>query len=81
MIKVYTTPNCVQCRMVKKVLTDNNVKFESIDLSQDEKSMTMVKSLGYSAAPVVISDEDHFAGFRLEKIKDFIDKEKAKVNR
>ena len=78
MIRVYTTPNCVQCDMTKKVLKRAEVEFEVIDLSQDEESMAMVKAMGYSAAPVVVAGSDHWSGFKNEKLKDAIDKARAR---
>jgi glutaredoxin-like protein NrdH len=69
MVTVYTLPHCVQCETTKKMLEKNNVDFNTVDLSQDESAYAMVKSLGYSSAPVVIAGEDHWSGFRIEKIK------------
>lgn len=66
MITVYSTPNCVQCMMTKKYLDKLRVEYKAVDLSQDEASYDMVKSLGYSAAPVVIVDDLHWSGFRPE---------------
>ena len=37
-------------------------------ITEDEKALEMVKSLGYLQAPVVITDDDHWAGFRPDKI-------------
>jgi glutaredoxin-like protein NrdH len=39
-----------------------------LDLSQDETALAAVKELGYLQAPVVITDEDHWSGFRPDKI-------------
>jgi glutaredoxin-like protein NrdH len=64
MVTVYTLPSCVQCDSTKRVLTKNGVSFETVDLSTNETAMEMIKTLGYQAAPVVISGEDHWSGFR-----------------
>ena len=68
MVTVYTLPSCVQCESTKKYLTNKDVQFEVVDLSQDESAMNLVKSLGYQAAPVVIAGEDHWSGFRPDKL-------------
>ena len=68
MVTVYTLPSCVQCDSTKRVLTRHGIEFESIDLSEDEAAMALVKELGYNAAPVVVAGEDHWSGFRLDKI-------------
>lgn len=68
-VTVYTTPSCPQCEMTKKTLTRENIRYEVVDLSQDEAAMSMVKEeLGYSAAPVVVAGETHWSGFRLGSI-------------
>jgi glutaredoxin-like protein NrdH len=68
MVTVYTLPACVQCESTKKYLTNKDVSFEVIDLSEDAAAMEMVKSLGYQAAPVVIAGDEHWSGFRPDKL-------------
>lgn len=68
MVTVYTLPSCVQCDSTKRMLTRNGIEFQSVDLSQDESAMVMVKGLGYSAAPIVVTGDDHWSGFRMDKI-------------
>lgn len=68
-ITVYTLPACVQCDSTKRFLARNNVEFETVDLSADENAMNMVKALGYSAAPVVIAGDEHWSGFRPDRLQ------------
>ena len=65
---VYTLPSCVQCDSTKRILKRENIEFDEVDMSQDPIALEMVKSLGYQAAPVVISGEQHWAGFRMDRI-------------
>ena len=44
------------------------IDYEILDLSEDPAALEHVKSLGYLQAPVVITDEDHWSGFRPDKI-------------
>jgi glutaredoxin-like protein NrdH len=67
-VTVYTLPSCVQCDSTKRLLTRNGIKFEIIDLSRDEAAMALVKELGYTAAPIVVAGDDHWSGFRMDKI-------------
>lgn len=76
MIKVYTTPDCMQCDQTKKFLDRNNLPYDVIDLTQHPEAMSMVKEMGYMAAPVVIADRDHWSGFRFDKLKDLVAKHK-----
>lgn len=68
-VKVYTLPACVQCDSTKRMLSRNEIDFEEIDMSQDPIALEMVKTMGYSAAPVVVAGEDHWSGFRMDRIQ------------
>jgi glutaredoxin-like protein NrdH len=72
MVTVYTLPSCVQCESTKKYLTSKDVPFETIDLSQDDAAMERVRGLGYQAAPVVIAGDEHWSGFRPDKLNSLI---------
>lgn len=64
MITVYTTPTCTQCSMTKKHLDQQNIAYTVIDVSTDIASLEYVRSLGYTAAPVVVAGNKHWSGFR-----------------
>lgn len=68
MVTVYTLPACVQCDSTKRLLTRNNVEYQEVDLSKDADALSMIKELGYTAAPVVMAGEDHWSGFRPDKL-------------
>lgn len=68
MVKVYTKPSCVQCNATYNALNKKGIPFEKIDMSQDLEALELVKGLGYFQAPVVVTDDDHWSGFRPDKI-------------
>ncbi|MEY4434865.1 MAG: hypothetical protein RIR16_905 [Actinomycetota bacterium] len=68
-VKVYSLPSCVQCDSTKRLLNSIDVDYEEIDMSQDPIALEMVKTLGYTSAPVVIAGEEHWSGFRMDRIK------------
>ena len=68
-VKVYSLPSCVQCESTKRMLKSIDVEFEEVDMSQDPAALEMVKALGYTSAPVVISGDSHWSGFRMDQIK------------
>lgn len=68
MVTVYSLPNCVQCDSTKRLLTRNEISYSEVDLSQDPDAMAMVRELGYTGAPVVVAGEDHWSGFRPDKL-------------
>lgn len=53
---------------ISAALDDKGIDYEIADVSQDPAALEMVKELGYLQAPVVITDEDHWSGFRPDKI-------------
>ncbi|MFJ2619718.1 glutaredoxin-like protein NrdH [Glutamicibacter sp. NPDC087344] len=68
MVKVYTKPSCVQCNATYKALDKAGVEYEKVDISQDEEALEFVRGLGYLQAPVVVTAEEHWGGFRPDKI-------------
>ncbi|WP_010532627.1 glutaredoxin-like protein NrdH [Brachybacterium squillarum] len=68
-ITVYSKPLCVQCDATKRALNKAGVAYDVVDVTEDAEALAHIKSLGYVQAPVVISGEDHWSGFRPDKIK------------
>ena len=67
-ITVYTKPSCVQCNATYRALDARGIEYEIHDLSEDPTALEQVKALGYMQAPVIVTDEDHWSGFRPDKI-------------
>ncbi|AOX66203.1 glutaredoxin-like protein NrdH [Curtobacterium sp. RRHDQ66] len=67
-VTVYTKPSCVQCTATYRALDNKGIQYEVHDVSTDEAALEHVKSLGYLQAPVVVTDDDHWSGFRPDKI-------------
>ncbi|KTT37502.1 glutaredoxin-like protein NrdH [Curtobacterium sp. MCJR17_055] len=67
-VTVYTKPSCVQCTATYRALDNKGIQYEVHDVSTDEAALEHVKSLGYMQAPVVVTDDDHWSGFRPDKI-------------
>lgn len=59
---------CRQCEFTAKVLKKNGVPFETVILDKDQDARDYVASLGYMQAPVVVNGEDHWSGFRPDKL-------------
>ncbi|MCS4277407.1 MULTISPECIES: glutaredoxin-like protein NrdH [Mycetocola] len=69
-ITVYTKPSCVQCTATYRALDSKGLEYEVLDVSADENALEAVKALGYLQAPVVIADDEHWSGFRPDKIEE-----------
>ncbi|MFC4667973.1 glutaredoxin-like protein NrdH [Seohaeicola nanhaiensis] len=67
-ITVYSKPACVQCTATTRALSAKGIAFDLVDLTEDAAAMARVTELGYRQAPVVMAGDDHWAGFRPDKI-------------
>ncbi|MCS7298542.1 MAG: Uxx-star family glutaredoxin-like (seleno)protein [Spirochaetia bacterium] len=63
-VKVYSTPSCPYCNMVKNYLRSKGIKFVDYDVSKDErKAMEMVRISGQMGVPVVVINGKVIVGF------------------
>lgn len=70
-ITVYTKPSCPQCDMTKKLLDRLGVEHDTVDVTADPEAHAYVTGLGYQQAPVVVvgDGEDHWGGFKVDRLK------------
>lgn len=69
-LTVYSKPSCVQCNATYRALDAKGILYDIVDLSESDAALEYVKELGYSQAPVVVvDDQDHWSGFRPDKIE------------
>lgn len=68
-ITVYSKPMCVQCDATKRAMNKAGIAYDVVDVTEDADALDRVKSMGYAQAPVVVAGEDHWSGFRPDKIK------------
>ena len=68
-VKVYSTPTCPYCKMVKDFLSENNIPFEDIDVSRDTQAANdMVEKSRQMGVPVTDIDGKIIVGFNKEEI-------------
>ncbi|HID9886365.1 TPA: glutaredoxin-like protein NrdH [Serratia marcescens] len=67
-IIIYSKPDCVQCNATYRAFDKQGIDYQVIDLTQDQQALNHVKSLGYQQVPVIIASDDHWSGFRPDKI-------------
>lgn len=65
-----STPSPAASSATYWALDAKGLAYEIRDLSEDPAALEYVKSLGHLQAPVVVTDEDHWAGFRPDKINE-----------
>src|SRR6516164_7321925 len=68
-VTVYTKPACVQCNATYKALDKQGIAYDKVDISLDAKARDYVMALGYLQAPVVVAGNEHWSGFRPDRIK------------
>lgn len=68
MITVYSKPACVQCTATTREMDKKGIEYQYVDLTEDDAAMETVANMGYRQAPVVVAGDDHWAGFRPDKI-------------
>lgn len=68
MITLYVKPGCPQCTATARTLDSTGLEYRSVDLSSDPQALDLVKAMGYMQAPVVVTDADHWSGFRPDKL-------------
>lgn len=68
-ITVYSKPHCPQCEATYRALDKQGATYSKVDVTQDAAALELIKGMGYQQAPVVITDDDHWSGFRPDRIK------------
>ena len=68
-IKVYSTPNCPYCKMVKEYLSSKGISYQSFDVSQDKAALEeMVRVSGQMGVPVTVINGEVVVGFDRNQI-------------
>lgn len=66
---VYGKPGCVGCNATVKKLDQLQVPYKYLDITVNEQAHQEVKNLGYSAAPVVVTETgQHWTGYSPDRL-------------
>jgi glutaredoxin-like YruB-family protein len=76
-IKIYSTPTCGYCKLLKQYLDEKNISYTDIDVMADQtQAEEMVKKTGQQGVPVTIIEkngkEEIIIGFDKTKIDKLI---------
>lgn len=69
-VTVYTSPGCVQCNATFRALDKAGITYSTVDVSIDTAAVEKLRELGHTQAPVVLTETDHWSGFRPDKISE-----------
>lgn len=67
-ITVFSKPACVQCVATYRALDQRGIAYSVVDISQNDEALAMVRGMGYLQVPVIMTGDDHWSGFRPDKI-------------
>lgn len=69
MLTIYTTPGCTNCNATAKALNRRGLPYRTVDLTTDPEAIGYVRGLGYTQAPVRVTDTgEHWSGFRPDRL-------------
>jgi glutaredoxin-like YruB-family protein len=75
MIKVYTTPTCPYCKLVKDYLKEKGISFTEIDVAADaEAAKDIVKLSGQMGVPVIDVDGQVIVGWNKSALEEVLAK-------
>ncbi|PIS34621.1 MAG: NrdH-redoxin [Parcubacteria group bacterium CG08_land_8_20_14_0_20_43_9] len=72
-VKVYSTPSCPYCELLKQFLYEKGVKFEVVDVSDNESAQNYIfEKTGKMAVPVIEIDNEIIVGFDKPRIMELL---------
>lgn len=70
-VKVYSTPTCPYCKMTKKFLEDNSIKYQDLNVAGDKAAREeMINKSGQMGVPVIDIDGELILGFDQAQLKE-----------
>ena len=66
-IVIWELPNCVQCMQTKREFDKRGIIYTARKLTP--KAADKFLAMGFTAAPIIETDDRRWSGFRLDKIK------------
>jgi glutaredoxin-like protein NrdH len=68
-VTIYTKPACMQCNATHRALDKAGIDYTTVEITEDPNAREHLLTLGYLQAPVVIAGDDHWSGYRLDRIR------------
>jgi len=63
-VKIYTTPGCPYCKMAKKFLGDNGIKYQEFNVAEDKTARDEMRNKCSSlGVPTICFDDEVLVGF------------------
>ena len=58
-ILIYTQPNCPFCDLMKSMLDEKNLKYETINIKEDPSALAFMKEQGHKVVPQLYVGDSH----------------------
>lgn len=71
-VTVYWMQGCGPCGQTKRWLEKEGVEFDAVELKTTEDFENLIHPMGYKQVPVVVAGEDHWSGFRINRLKELV---------
>lgn len=72
-IKIYSTPTCPYCHMLKEYLAEKGFEYEDINVAQDaEARKVMIEKSGQMGVPVSDIDGEIVVGFNRDRVNELL---------
>ncbi|GBD78992.1 nrdH-redoxin [Tetragenococcus halophilus subsp. halophilus] len=68
-ITLFSKNNCMQCKMTKRFLAENNINFEEVNIDNEPNAIDWLKEQGFQSVPVITSDATTVVGFRPDQLR------------
>ena len=73
MIKIYSTPSCIYCKLAKEFFDKNNIKYEDVNVAEDRQAREeIVKKTQQMGVPVIEIDGQYIVGFDQRRIEEML---------
>ena len=69
-VTVFTQPHSPQCDATKRQLDKLGIPFETVDLTENPSTLEQLQQAGFRQAPVVITPDSSWAGYRPDLIRE-----------
>ncbi|HIX01418.1 MAG TPA: glutaredoxin-like protein NrdH [Candidatus Ligilactobacillus excrementigallinarum] len=70
---LFTKNNCIQCKMTKRFLEENQISFTEHNISQEPEYINYLKEKGFQSVPVLERNaEPIINGFRPDQLKQLL---------
>ena len=70
-VKIYTTPTCPYCKIAKKFLDDNGIKYQEFNIVKDKAARQEMKSKCNSlAVPTICVNDAVLVGFNEAQLRE-----------